>query len=97
MDVHNSCYADEIAIVSPVTAPLRRTERHVEITGMQQLLDGLYSLLNVTKSISVTSDTSIGLFASCSNFDDLEKCELRWCHEMEGVFNQIKSTKCACL
>ncbi|XP_047045536.1 uncharacterized protein LOC124650013 [Lolium rigidum] len=84
--VHNSCYAEEIAIVSPVTVPLRRTERHVEITGMQQPPNGLYSLLDVTKSISVTCDTSIACFNWYSNFGDLEECELCWCHEMERVF-----------
>ncbi|KAM0880834.1 hypothetical protein ACQ4PT_033308 [Festuca glaucescens] len=88
--VHNSCYAEEIAIVSPVTVPLRRTERHVEITGMQQrLVGGLHSLLNITKSISVICDTSITRFHWCSDFDDLEECELRWCHKMEQVFHQI--------
>jgi hypothetical protein len=85
--VYNSCYAEEIALVSQVTVPLHRTERHVEITAMQQPPDGLYSLLNITKSISVTYDTSIDYFPSCSNFDDLEECELRWCHKMHQVFH----------
>ncbi|XP_051223820.1 uncharacterized protein [Lolium perenne] len=89
VDVHNSCYAEEIAVALVITVPLRRTERHVEITGMQQRAGGLFGLLNVTKSISVTFDTSIDRFDRCSNFDDLEKCELRWCHKMEGVFNGI--------
>ncbi|XP_051223829.2 uncharacterized protein [Lolium perenne] len=93
VDVHNSCYAEEIAVASAITVPLRRTERHVEITGMQQRAGGLFGLLNVTKSISVTFDTSIDRFDLCSNFHDLEECELRWCHKMEGVFGGIPDMK----
>ncbi|CAM0958573.1 unnamed protein product [Alopecurus aequalis] len=77
MDVHISCYAEDIAIVSPIIVPLRRSGRHVEITGMQQPLDGvycLYYLLDVTKSISVTCDSSMEVFSDCSDFHDLEEC-----------------------
>jgi hypothetical protein len=87
-----SSYAEEMATVSPITVPLRQTERHVEITGMQQPPEGLSSILNVAKSISVTCDTSIldldtwGLL-----FQDLEECELRWCHKMEQVFDYMHS------
>ncbi|KAI5021237.1 hypothetical protein ZWY2020_055082 [Hordeum vulgare] len=44
VDVYGRFYADEIAMVSPVTIPLRRSERHMEITGKQSTLDGLSSL-----------------------------------------------------
>uniref|UniRef100_A0ACD5ZKQ7 Uncharacterized protein n=1 Tax=Avena sativa TaxID=4498 RepID=A0ACD5ZKQ7_AVESA len=74
MDIYNSCYAEETAIASPITIPVRRTERHVQITGMQVApFDGLRNLLNVTKSISVTCDTSIGFFSYLSQYQDLEE------------------------
>uniref|UniRef100_A0ACD5TZ42 Uncharacterized protein n=1 Tax=Avena sativa TaxID=4498 RepID=A0ACD5TZ42_AVESA len=93
MDVHISCYADEIAIVSPITVPLGRTERHVEITGIEKEPYGLSGLLNVTKSLSVTNDTSILDFSECSGFQDLEECELGWCHKMKSVFYQYVDIK----
>ncbi|KAM3399617.1 hypothetical protein ACQJBY_004806 [Aegilops geniculata] len=86
VDVYSSCYAQEIRIESPVTVPLHRTERHVEITGMKDTTLGLYDLLNVTTSISVTCDTSMEYFSDLNSFDELEECELLWCHKMEGVF-----------
>uniref|UniRef100_A0ACD5TYQ7 Uncharacterized protein n=1 Tax=Avena sativa TaxID=4498 RepID=A0ACD5TYQ7_AVESA len=86
-DIYNSCYAEETAIASPITIPVRRTERHVQITGMQVApFDGLRSLLNVTKSISVTCDTSIGFFSYLSQYQDLEECELRSCDKMVVLF-----------
>ncbi|CAM0958570.1 unnamed protein product [Alopecurus aequalis] len=87
MDVHGSCSAEEFTTVSPFAVPFHGTERHIEITRMQQLSDGLYNFLNVTKSITVTYDTSISLLSKCSSFQDLEECELRWCHKMEEVFS----------
>jgi hypothetical protein len=91
VDVRSS-YAEEMATVSPITVPLRQTERHVEITGMQQPPEGLSSLLNVAKSISVTCDTSILDFSTWScHFQDLEECELRWCHKMKQVFYYMHS------
>ncbi|KAF6987257.1 hypothetical protein CFC21_004915 [Triticum aestivum] len=85
VDVHMRCYAEEIAIASPITVPLNRTERHVEITWTQSAIDGLFYLLSVSKSISVSCDTVINYFPSWINFHELEECELRWCHKMEGV------------
>lgn len=86
VDVYSSYCAEEIIIASPITVPLHRTERHVDITGMQETCDGLYGLLNITKSVSVICDTSIEYFSNLSNFVELEECGLRWCHKMEGFF-----------
>jgi Leucine-rich repeat (LRR) protein len=92
VDVCGSYYAEEITIVSPITMPLRQSERHVEITGMQRQLEGLSSLLKLTKSISVTCDTSIRVFYDREyHIQDLEECELRWCHKMKKVFTDIYS------
>jgi hypothetical protein len=91
VDVRSSCYAEEITIVSPITVPLRQTERHVEITGMQWPPEGLDYLLNLAKSISVTCDTSVDHFSLWSYFQDLEECELRWCHKMKRVFDYMHS------
>ncbi|XBJ13754.1 hypothetical protein VPH35_005878 [Triticum aestivum] len=93
LDVHCSCYVEEIAIASPITVPLNRTERHVEITGTQSAIDGLLYLLSVTKSISVSCDTAINYFPAEINFHELEECELRWCHKMEGVVYATKGMK----
>ncbi|VAH12431.1 unnamed protein product [Triticum turgidum subsp. durum] len=86
VDVYNSYFTKEIAIASPITVPLHRTERHVDITGMQERHDGLYDLLKVTKSLSVTCDTSIDEFYYLSSITELEECELSWCHKMEVLF-----------
>ncbi|KAM3399637.1 hypothetical protein ACQJBY_004821 [Aegilops geniculata] len=93
MDVYGSFYGEEIAMVSTITVPLRRTERHMEITGMQSAHDGLRHLLRVTKSISVTCDSSINYLSSGNNFQELEECELRWCHKMKRVFYDTKGLK----
>ncbi|KAF6981831.1 hypothetical protein CFC21_000284 [Triticum aestivum] len=92
-DVYNSCYVEKIATTSPITLPLQQTVRHMEITGMQQTHRGLPNLLNVTKSISVTFDSSIRIFHSLSDFIELEECELRWCHKMEGIVYHILGWK----
>uniref|UniRef100_A0A8R7JVK5 Disease resistance protein At4g27190-like leucine-rich repeats domain-containing protein n=2 Tax=Triticum urartu TaxID=4572 RepID=A0A8R7JVK5_TRIUA len=85
VDVHSSCDAEEISIASAITVPLNRTERHVEITGTQSAIDGLWYLLSVTKSISMSCATAIDYFPYEINFHELEECELRWCHKMIGV------------
>ncbi|CAM0958611.1 unnamed protein product [Alopecurus aequalis] len=88
MDVYSSCYAEETAVTSQITVPLRRTEHHVEIIGMQQPLKFCLSyLLAVTKSISVTCDSSMEVFSKYSFFEDLEECELRWCNKLKQVFD----------
>lgn len=46
---------------------------------------GLNRLLQVTRSISVTCDTSMSNLSDLSGFDELEECELRWCHQMYQV------------
>ncbi|KAF6987258.1 hypothetical protein CFC21_004916 [Triticum aestivum] len=86
-DVYDNCYVEKIAVPSPKTIPLHRTERHVEITGTQLGIDGLSYLLRVTKSISVACDTSINYFDDSAHFYELEECGIRWCHKMESVFN----------
>ncbi|KAM3405995.1 hypothetical protein ACQJBY_000190 [Aegilops geniculata] len=86
VDVHNSCYVEEIAITSQITVPLNPTERHMEIMGTQWAIDGLWYLLSVTKSISLSCDTAIYyFFPDKINCHELEECELRWCHKMKGV------------
>ncbi|KAE8802064.1 putative disease resistance protein [Hordeum vulgare] len=86
VDVYGSFYADEIAMVAPVTIRLRRSERHMEITGKQSTLDGLRYLLIATKSITVTCASSIDYFSREINFQELEECELHRCHKMTKVF-----------
>ncbi|XP_044953889.1 uncharacterized protein LOC123404039 [Hordeum vulgare subsp. vulgare] len=93
VDVYRSFYAHEIAMVPPVTIPLRRSERHMDISGKQSTLDGLRYLLIVTKSISVTCASSIDYFPWDVNFQELEECELRRCHKMTKVFNGTKGLK----
>ncbi|XP_044447725.1 uncharacterized protein [Triticum aestivum] len=93
VDVQRSCYAEEIATASPITIPLSRTERHVEITGTQSGIAGLWYLLSVSKSISVSCDTAINYFPGEINFHELEECELRWCHTMEVVLNRTRGLK----
>ncbi|VAH12437.1 unnamed protein product [Triticum turgidum subsp. durum] len=93
LDVYSSRFAKEIAISSPITVPLHRTERHVDITRMQEIHDGLYGLLNVTKSASVICDTSIWIFSFLSSFMELEECELRWCHKMKGIVFDNQGSK----
>lgn len=83
VDVYNSCFIEKIGTASTITFSLHRTERHVDIIGMQSSLDSLLHLLNVTKSLSVTYDNSMKTFGYLSPFEDLEECELRWCHKME--------------
>jgi hypothetical protein len=91
MDAYNSCYAQEIEIVSP--NPVHRTDRHVEITGMKEPPSGLYNLLSVTKSVSVKCDTAMDIFSAWSNFHDLEECELLLCHKMKQVFKYSSGLK----
>ncbi|KAF6992910.1 hypothetical protein CFC21_009863 [Triticum aestivum] len=93
VDVYSSRFAEEIIIASAITVPLHRTERHLDITRMQETHDGLYGLLNVTKSVSVTYDTSIYTFNDLSSFIELEECELRLCHKMKGVVSYTQGLK----
>uniref|UniRef100_A0A8I6W3Q0 Disease resistance protein At4g27190-like leucine-rich repeats domain-containing protein n=2 Tax=Hordeum vulgare subsp. vulgare TaxID=112509 RepID=A0A8I6W3Q0_HORVV len=93
VDVYGSFYADEIAMVPPVTIPLRRSERHMEITGKQSTLDGLRYLLITTKSITVTCASSIDYFSREIDFQELEECELHRCHKMTKVFYETNGLK----
>uniref|UniRef100_A0ACD5W840 Uncharacterized protein n=1 Tax=Avena sativa TaxID=4498 RepID=A0ACD5W840_AVESA len=91
LDVYSSCNAEVNSVTSPLTAPLRQTDRHLEIFGMQQTPDGLDYLLNVTRSILVTCDNSIlhlySMHYNPGDNSDLEECELHECHKMEIVFS----------
>ncbi|XP_044953877.1 uncharacterized protein LOC123404030 [Hordeum vulgare subsp. vulgare] len=93
VDVYNRYFAKEIAIASPISSPLHRTERHMEITGTQTAIDGLQYVLSVTKSINVSCDTAIDCFPEKFNFHELEECELRWCHKMIGVLDGTRGLK----
>uniref|UniRef100_A0ACD5TY98 Uncharacterized protein n=1 Tax=Avena sativa TaxID=4498 RepID=A0ACD5TY98_AVESA len=91
LDVYSSCNAEVNSITSLLTAPVRQTDRHLEIFGMQQTPDGLAYLMKVTRSILVTCDNSISCLYSSfnrnpSDISDMEECELHECHKMERVF-----------
>ncbi|KAF6987252.1 hypothetical protein CFC21_004911 [Triticum aestivum] len=89
VDVYSRYFAEKIAIAPQIRVPLHRTKRHVDITGGQQSHNGLAYLLHITKSISVTYDTSIKSFSNLSGFDELEECELQWCHKIDTVFHNF--------
>uniref|UniRef100_A0ACD5W4Y5 Uncharacterized protein n=1 Tax=Avena sativa TaxID=4498 RepID=A0ACD5W4Y5_AVESA len=91
LDVYSSCNAEVNSITSRLTAPVRQTDRHLEIFGMQQTPDGLAYLMKVTRSILVTCDNSIlhlySMHYNPGDSSDLEECELHECHKMERVFS----------
>ncbi|CAN6248449.1 unnamed protein product [Urochloa humidicola] len=67
--------------------PFRETERHVEISAVDRYPNGLKYLLRVTKSISMSDDCHVSYLTDLSDFDELEECMLKRCHQMVHVFN----------
>ncbi|RCV33435.1 hypothetical protein SETIT_7G083300v2 [Setaria italica] len=68
--------------------PFREAERHVEISAVDRYPRGLYYLLQVTKSISMSDDTHISCLSDLGYLDsELEECKLQRCHQMQEVFS----------
>ncbi|KAJ1270805.1 hypothetical protein BS78_06G079200 [Paspalum vaginatum] len=98
LEVSLRAYADvsrhnqiEGALMVPMddVPPFWETERHVEISEVDQYPHGLKNLLEVTKSISMSDDTHVSGLSLISAFDELEECKLERCHQMSQVFSYV--------
>lgn len=87
-DVNHQYLTGGVSMVSmDDMLPFRVTERRVEISAVDRYPVGLTHLLEVTKSVCMMDDTHVTCLSDhLSNFDDLEECQLRWCHRVVNVF-----------
>uniref|UniRef100_A0A0E0P8M3 Disease resistance protein At4g27190-like leucine-rich repeats domain-containing protein n=1 Tax=Oryza rufipogon TaxID=4529 RepID=A0A0E0P8M3_ORYRU len=84
-DVYHHYMAEEFSVTF-IAPPNGQTKRHVEISAMNRYPHGLYSLLKVATSISLTDDIYVSCLTDLSDLDKLEDCKLRSCHHMKHVF-----------
>lgn len=89
-DVYRRYMAKEFSVVA-IAPPIRQTKRHVEMSATNRYPHGLYSLLQVAKSISLIDDTYVSCLTKLSSFDKLEDCKLRSCHHMKHVLEYAYS------
>uniref|UniRef100_A0A0E0H081 Disease resistance protein At4g27190-like leucine-rich repeats domain-containing protein n=1 Tax=Oryza nivara TaxID=4536 RepID=A0A0E0H081_ORYNI len=89
-DVYRRYMAKEFSVVA-IAPPIRQTKRHVEMSATNRYPHGLYSLLQVAKSISLIDDIYVSCLTKLSSFDKLEDCKLRSCHHMKHVLEYAYS------
>uniref|UniRef100_A0A0D9ZK98 NB-ARC domain-containing protein n=1 Tax=Oryza glumipatula TaxID=40148 RepID=A0A0D9ZK98_9ORYZ len=77
--------------VISIAPPIRQTKRDVEMSATNRYPYGLYSLLQVAKSISLTDDIYVSCLTNLSSFNKLEDCKLRSCHHMKHVLEYAYS------
>lgn len=89
-DVYHHYMAEEFSVTF-IAPPIRQTKRHVEMSATNRYPHGLYSLLQVAKSISLIDDIYVSCLTELSSFDKLEDCKLRSCHHMKHVLEYADS------